>query len=134
MKEPKCNNCGDLHCPHCNNGQEKLTGLTRFEMFVELAKSPKRTARSDNGFEAYVEGGYICWKFDEYMHACILATETWQIIEPEPEEVEFAEAFLHYYRKSLSKAKSVVTGTIYGAEGGLNLATPEEVKGKWILM
>ena len=53
--------------------------------------------------------------------------------EPE-EQVEFWQAFLHYYRKSLSKAKSAVTGIIYGPENGLNLATPDEVKGKWILL
>jgi hypothetical protein len=54
---------------------------------------------------------------------------------PEPsKEVEFAEAFKHYFKKQTNKVRSILTNRIFDWNRSLHYATDEEIDGKWELI
>jgi len=124
--------------------QEKL--LTRKEMIIALLDEPRRKAKLEvdifggdcgKGDEVCVnKHGFLVWKENNGTFSVICQNDKsrFKIIEPEPEQVEFADAFKAYIDGS--KIKSVAMSTIYAIDKykELTVATDKEIDGKWIIL
>jgi len=103
--------------------------MTNSEMLKALEENPKRKARLITptlDLVAYFQCGRLIWSPEG--DVVIKASYQWEIIEPEPELVDFGTAFLAH--RAGRKIRSEAT-TEYNSNNMFCTTTEKEIRGKW---